>query len=127
MIKFDARIKKILIGLNNLEETLANRNNLRYAINVFLRSQEWILMVDLYYMPRNFEVSTLEDFFSTIKLHESKLVGLKESRTTNHNIALVEKPKEPNLDATMDGNYEAYLVRKMKFILNSNNFDRRQT
>lgn len=59
-------------------------------------------MVEFYYMSKNLEVSSLEDFFPTIKVHEM------------------------NLDLSMDDNHEAYLVRKMKKLLNSNKFEKKQ-
>lgn len=84
-------------------------------------------MVDSYYISRNLEVNILEYFFSIMELHKSRLVGLKEIRTLNYNIALAMEPKKTDLDSLMDGNHAAYLVRKMKKLLNSNKFDRKQT
>lgn len=58
----------------------------------------------------------LDEFFTIMELHESQVVGLEEKVITNHNIVLIVELKESDLDSLMDGNHEAYLVRK-KWIL----------
>lgn len=54
----------------------------------------------------------LDEFFTIMELHESQVVGLEEKVITNHNIVLIVELKESDLDSLMDGNHEAYLVRK---------------
>lgn len=68
-------------------------------------------MIDSYCMSKNLKVSSLEDFFSTVELYESRLIGLKEIRI-NHNIALTAEKSESDLKFSMDGNHEFYFVRK---------------
>lgn len=41
--------------------------------NVFPRTQEWV-SIEAYFMSRDLEVSTLDDFFITMELHEFRLV-----------------------------------------------------
>lgn len=65
-------------------------------------------MVDSYYLSKNLEVSTLKDFFLTMELHKSRIVVLKETSTSNHNIALRAEPKETKSDSSMDGVEQAF-------------------
>lgn len=54
-----------------------------------------------------------------MELYEWRFEGLKEIRIINYNMALTVEPKKSNSDTSMDDNHEAYLVRKMKKLLNS--------
>lgn len=61
-----------------------------------------------------------------MELYESRLANLKEIGTINHNIVFVAKLKELGSNMSLNSNKESYLVRKIKKILKSNNFDKRQ-
>lgn len=74
---------------------------------------------------KNPKVSILDDFFLTMELHESRLVGLKKIGTSIHNIALAVEPKLAKFDSSMDDDEQDFLVREMKKIFKANNFDRK--
>lgn len=43
------------------------------STNTFSRSSEWVFMIDSFYILKNLEASSLNDFFLTMELHESNL------------------------------------------------------
>lgn len=57
-----SKLKKILIGLNNLKVTITNRDILRSAINVFPRTTQCMSIIDSFYIFKDLEVYTLNEF-----------------------------------------------------------------
>ena len=45
-----AKVKELITGLENLGETVTNRETKRYALNTFPRTSEWTSIVDTYYI-----------------------------------------------------------------------------
>lgn len=66
-----SKLKEILTGLKNLGELMSNRDIIQYTINVFPRTTQWASILDSFYISKNLKVCTLDEFFSTMKLHES--------------------------------------------------------
>lgn len=54
------------------------------------------------------------EFFVTLELHKSRIIGQEKIGKTNLDIALAIEPMETDSDFSMDGNHEAYLKNKMK-------------
>ncbi|KAG6503123.1 hypothetical protein ZIOFF_035413 [Zingiber officinale] len=104
-----AMVKELITGLENLGETVTNRETIRYALNAFPRTSDWTSIVDAYYISKDLEVSTLEELFSTLELHETRCVGT--TKEASQMIALnATKKDEPESDSEDD--QEAYMCQK---------------
>lgn len=97
---------------------MTNHNILRRVINASPKTTQWVTPIS-----KNLEVCTLDEFFATMELHESRVTRLesKGEECENGNIALVVQ-KESKWDSSLDDNQEAYMVRKIKKFLRTKYF-----
>ena len=76
----------------------------------------------MYYISKDFEVSTLEHLFSTFELHESRVSEPNEAKKTSQNIALKAKMNSSDSEASVDESEAALLVRRFNKFFSSNKF-----
>lgn len=99
MTNLHLRLKEILTGLSNLREMITNCDILKSTINAFPKMTQWMFVIDSF-ISKDLEVCTLDEFFTTMELHdESQVVGLeiKGEELKNGNITLVAQRSQIGL------------------------------
>ncbi|MCQ7222070.1 CCHC-type zinc finger protein, partial [Salmonella enterica] len=123
-----ARFKEILNGLASVGEIPSNRDILTKALHAFPRTPTWMSIVDSYYISKDLDKVTLDEFFSQMKLHQTRVEGLEGKEHRSRGVALVvnkekgkkKKSKSPqssdseDSNASMNSEQEVYMVRKMR-------------
>lgn len=79
---------------------MINQDIIKCAINAFSRVAQWMSIIDSFYIFKNLKVCTLDEFFSTIELHESRIVEIEHR---DGNIALATTQKGSNSDSFLEG------------------------
>ena len=111
-----SRIQELITRLTNLGEEVSNRDSLRYALNSFPRNSKWASLVDAFYISKDLEKISLDEFFSTFEVHESRCAGPKEPK---NNVALKASRDEPESESSLDDEEMVMMVRRFKNICKS--------